>query len=342
MIKATYLKTGIIGLFFCCMSCTTLPKGSFGKEIPEAPDYAQVDQWAALPTKADNADAVPLPEWKDVQEETPIDVFFIHPTTLTGKPGEKEWNASLTDEELNERTDESTIRYQASIFNGVGKVYSPRFRQAHLHCFYTKKTIDAANALELAYEDVRAAFQYYLDHYNNGRPFIIASHSQGTFHAKKLVSEFVDGKPLQKQFIVAYLVGLSVPADLYTSIPPCQKREETGCFCSWRTVREGYMPKILHFPDSNIVVTNPVTWDASITTSTKEEQLGAVLKDFKKVYPELVRTTVHEDLLWVNKPKFPGSFLLTTKNYHIADYNFFYADIRQNAQDRVNAFLRNR
>ena len=63
------------------------------------------------------------------------------------------------------------------------------------------------------------------------------------------------------------------------------------------------------------------------------------MKDFKKVYPGLVETCVHEDLLWVNKPKFPGSFLLTTKNYHIADYNFFYADIRHNAQVRVNAFL---
>jgi hypothetical protein len=53
----------------------------------------------------------------------------------------------------------------------------------------------------------------------------------------------------------------------------------------------------------------------------------------------LVCTQIHEDLLWVSKPKFPWSFLLTTKNYHIADYNFFYADIRHNAQVRVNAFL---
>jgi len=342
MIKATYLSTGIIGLYFCCVSCAIVPRGSFGKDIPEAPDYSLVDHWAALPSKKDSADAVPVTEWKDVQGDSPVDVFFIHPTTLTGQPGDHEWNASLSDEKINERTDQSTIRYQASLFNGTGKVYAPRYRQAHLNCFYTKRTHDAVKALELAYEDVSAAFQYYLDHYNGGRPFIIASHSQGTFHAKKLISNYVDGKPLQNQFIVAYLVGLSVPADLYQEVKPCISPDQTDCFCSWRTLKEGYTPKILHFPDSNIVVTNPVTWDASMTTSTKEDQLGAVLRDFKKVYPGLVRTTIYEDLLWVNKPKFPGSFLLTTKNYHIADYNFFYADVRQNAQDRVNAFLRNR
>jgi hypothetical protein len=141
--------------------------------------------------------------------------------------------------------------------------------------------------------------------------------------------------------VVAYLAGLTVPDNLYDKVKPCQTPEETGCFCSWRTFKEGHLPHKLHFPDSNIVVTNPVTWDAQRTTSAKEDQLGGVLRDCETLYPNLVRTSIHEDLLWVNKPKFPGSFLLTTKNYHIADYNFFYADVRQNAQDRVKAYFRN-
>ena len=72
---------------------------------------------------------------------------------------------------------------------------------------------------------------------------------------------------------------------------------------------------------------------------SQDEQLGVYLRDFQKVYPNLVSAEVYEDLLWVNKPQFPGSFLLTTKNYHIADYNFFYADVRKNAQDSVKAYL---
>ena len=339
MTRATFFRAFILFLLVGATSCTSVPKGTFGHDIPKAPDYSNADNWAALPDKKDNADAVPLADWSDVQGDAPVDVFYIHPTTYTGKAGQKEWNGSLEDAKLNTSTDDYPIRYQASIFNGVGKVYAPRYRQAHLNCFYTHKTSDAVKALNLAYEDVSAAFQYYLDHFNHGRPFIIASHSQGTYHGKRLIHDFVDGKPLQRQFVVAYLAGLTVPADCFDHIQPCTTPDQTDCFCSWRTFREGYVPKKLHFPDTNIVVTNPVTWNATALSSTPEDQLGGVLRDFKTLYPHLVGATVHEDMLWVNKPKFPGSFLLTTKNYHIADYNFFYADVRQNAQVRVKAYL---
>jgi hypothetical protein len=341
VIYTSFIRTVFLSIIMVSLltSCATAPKGAFGHDIPAAPDYSKEGNWAALPWRKDSADAVPLKEWNDVQDKAAVDIFFIHPTTYTGHPGEKDWNGSLDDEKLNVRTDKFPIRYQATVFNSVGKIYAPRYRQAHFDCFFTKKTADAAKALALAYDDVSASFQYYLDHYNQGRPFIIASHSQGTWHAKQLIAEYIDGQPLQQQFVAGYLVGLTVPADLYKTITPCEKPDDTGCICSWRTFRENHIPKKLHFADTNIVVTNPVTWDKSKPSSDQQEQLGAVLRDFYSVYPHLVHTSIYEDLLWINRPKFPWSFLLTTKNYHIADYNFFYADIRQNALLRVNAYF---
>jgi hypothetical protein len=339
MTREIFFKAAILLLLVSASSCASVPRGTFGHDIPKAPDYGDPANWAALPDRKDSADAVPIADWKDAQSDAPVDIFFIHPTTYTGKAGQNKWNASLDDQKLNANTDKYPIRYQASIFNGAGKVYAPRYRQAHFDCFFTKKTSDASKALDLAYEDVHAAFQYYLEHYNHGRPFIIATHSQGTYHGKRLIHDFIDGKPLQKQLVVAYLAGLTVPADYFEHIKPCSTPDETDCFCSWRTFREGYIPPKLHFPDTNIVVTNPVTWRTDEPACDQDHQLGGVLKDFRKVYPGLVKTSIHEDLLWVSRPKFPGSFMLTTKNYHIADYNFFYADVRQNAQDRVKAFL---
>lgn len=337
--RRTYLPAAFIPVLFLLASCGAVPKGSFGHDIPAVPDYSDASNWAALPDRKDYADEVPVAEWKDAQGIAQADVFFIHPTTYTGKPGQNEWNASVSDHKLNTLTDKYPIRYQATVFNGAGKIYAPRYRQAHFDCFFTKKIKDAQQALDLAYDDVRAAFQYYLDHYNQGRPFIIAAHSQGTYHAKRLLQEFVDGQPLEDRMIVAYLPGLTVPADLYKHLEPCTTPDETGCFCSWRTFREGYIPKKLHFEDTNIVVTNPVTWNAAQPASAKADQVGGVLRDFKKIYPALVETSIYDDLLWVNRPRFPGSFLLTTKNYHIADYNFFYADVRRNAEQRVKAYL---
>lgn len=332
-------KTGILFLFLLFTSCATVPKGSFGNPVTVSPDYSDLENWAALPFQKDSADAVPLDIWNDIQDTAEVDVFFLHPTTYTGHSGEKQWNADIDDSKVNLRTDKSSIRYQASIFNGAGKVYAPRYRQAHLKCYYLNGKPDAAKALDLAYQDVRSAFQYYLEHFNHGRPFIIASHSQGTDHAKRLILEEIDGKPVQNQLVVAYLVGFAVTENHFKNISPCRSPEETGCFCSWRTFREGYIPPKIHFPDANVLVTNPVTWDNDRPESEKSEQLGAILREFYKPYPNLVETKIYKDLLWVNKPKFPGSFFLTTKNYHIADYNFFYADVRQNAMDRVRAFM---
>lgn len=337
-----YTYGRLLFFFLLLSSCSAVPRGHF---IPSTSttDYSNENNWAALPTVIDSADCVPIETWADVQGTAEVDVFFIHPTTYTGNAGEHDWNASLGDEKLNRHTDETTIKYQASIFNGAGRIYAPRYRQAHLQCFYEaeKKQADAKAALDLAYEDVRDAFQYYLDHYNAGRPFIIAAHSQGTLHAAHLIKEKIENHPLQKQMIVAYLPGMPVNADFFSSLKPCKTPEETGCYCSWRTFRENYIPRKYHQEGKDIIVTNPVTWNDSLSMSDKQKQLGAVLRDFHKVWPGLVETSIHEDLLWVNKPKFPWSFLFMTKNYHIADYNFFYADVRQNAQLRVQSFLSN-
>ncbi len=329
------------GLFLVCsqVACVSVPKAHFGQSIPTAPDYRNLENWAALPQRADSADEVPIPEWQDVQRHAAVDVFFIHPTTYIGNAKKEEWNASLEDLKLNLKTDQYPIRYQASIFNGAGSIYAPRYRQAHLHCFFSGQHEDAEKALELAYQDIRTAFEYYLAQFNQGRPFIIAGHSQGTYHAKRIITDYIDGKPLQARLIVAYLPGITVPEDLYTFIHPCRTPDDTGCFCSWRTFKEGYIPPKLHFPDTNLVVTNPVTWNVDIPESRQEEQLGGVLRKFNTLYPKLVSTRIYDDLLWVSKPRFPGSFLFNRKNYHIGDYNFFYADVRKNAQDRVRSFL---
>ena len=68
---------------------------------PSPPDYSQSNAWAALPDKKDNADLVPKGFGVDQQADSKIDVFFLHPTTYTGKfKGEQPWNGDLKDEKL--------------------------------------------------------------------------------------------------------------------------------------------------------------------------------------------------------------------------------------------------
>ncbi|MBL0105277.1 MAG: DUF3089 domain-containing protein [Bacteroidetes bacterium] len=125
----------------------------------------------------DSADALPPGEnLVDGQAEAKADVFYIHPTVNFSR---KNWNGDVNDAKLNHTVDIYPLRFQASVFNGMCKVYAPRYRQATLYSFIDKSKVNGAKALDLAYTDVVSAFQYYLDHYNQGRPFILASTVRG-------------------------------------------------------------------------------------------------------------------------------------------------------------------
>ncbi len=330
----------VVAVALASTACAVAPRGEAGElTAPPRPDYANPLCWAALPDRSDNADLTP-DELQDRQQIAEADVFFVHPTTYTGERGQKFWNAPIDQEKLNKKTDETTILYQASIFNGAGRVFAPRYRQAHLHAYFVKgeKKVQAEKAFEIAYQDVRAAFEYYFQNFHQGRPIIIASHSQGTTHTKRLLREYFDGQPLQQHLVAAYLVGIPVEKSLFTSLKPCENADDTGCFVSWRSFRSGYLPK-LHQPGNDIVATNPLLWTTGGDYGSTSLNKGAVLWKFEKLMPGLADAKVNEGLLWVTKPRFPGSIFFTRRNYHVADFNFYYVNVRENAILRVRRFL---
>ncbi len=325
-----------------CVACATPKKlNTAVNGIPKAPDYANPDDWAALPTKKDEADRTPTADLKDNQANAAADVFFLHPTMYTSKRNDLPWNGAIDDPKLNAGVDERSILNQASIFNAAGRVYAPRYRQAHLDAYYIDDKKLQKEIFDLAYQDVKTAFEYFLKNYNKNRPIIIASHSQGTTHAKRLLKDFFDGKALQKQLVAAYIVGIPVEDDYFEVLKPCQNATETGCFVTWRSYRKGSYPAA-HQPNNNIVVTNPLTWTTDTTYAAKTLNEGSVLLKFEKLYTQLADAQVQDGVLWITKPKFFGSFVLTNPNYHIADFNFFYANVRKNAVQRVEAFLEQR
>ena len=300
-------------------------------------DYSNLTNWAAHPDKRDNADRMPGTEML-AKNNLEADVFFIHPTIYSKKDDSLPWNPNIDDVTLNDEVDNSTILFQASAFNTSGRIFAPRYRQAHLRSYSTKDTLAAKKAFELAYADVKNAFEHYLKYYHHGRPFIIASHSQGTTHAGPLIREFIDGKRLQRKLVAAYLIGLPVPKTYFKSIRPCLNPDDLNCSISWRTFKRGYIPEDRPMGDS-ILVTNPITWKIDTTYVDKSQSEGSVLRNFNKILKGRVDAQVHQGILWANKPRFPWSFLLRRKNYHIADINFYYMDVRKNAKERVNRWL---
>jgi hypothetical protein len=306
--------------------------------VPPAADYSKASSWAALPFIKDEADFTPA-GLINKQDSAAVDVFFIHPTMYWQKPSDQyTWNADIINAKLNKLVDERPIHFQASVFNGSCKVYAPRYRQAHYYSFLTTDTMSRNKALDLAYQDVRQAFMYYLQNYNHGRPIVIASHSQGTIHAVRLLQEFFLSKPLLKQLVVAYLPGNPVSVQMLPGIPPCSDSIQTTCFNCWNTFRKNYIPDFYAKGLNRSVCTNPISWTLDEKYISAGHHKGAYVPPFKKISPGVCDAQAHKGLLWVTRPQFRGSFLYKTGIYHSGDYNLFYMDVRENVALRIKEY----
>ena len=225
--------------------------------------------------------------------------------------------------------------FQASAFTTSGKLYVPYYRQAHIRSYKMLEN-GGRKALLLAYADVKKAFETYLEKYNNGRPILIASHSQGSTHTKFLLRDFFDNKPLQKKLIAAYIVGTVIKPDLYTTIKPMKNPNEVGGLVGWNTFKKGAYPKKKDFFKGS-VTTNPITWNGE--RNTVLEQHKGFLYTNKKLYKKALKIEVTDGLVWSSTPKFPKRFLMSfIQNYHVGDINLFWQDIRENAVLRTKTW----
>ena len=323
-------------LIFSFSSCLNLIKPSDDFEYyipPQKPDYSNENNWASLPSKKDKADLVPTNSGlKENQDNALVDVFFVHPTTYYGA---QSWNGDVNNKRLNDFTDKTTIMHQASVFNESCKIYAPRYRQATLYSFMDSKD-NGEKALKLAYSDVKDAFNYYLTHYNKGRPFIIASHSQGTRHAVKLIHEIIENDTaLLHRMVAAYIIGMKIEPNDITIIKPCNSPTETNCFVTWNTVARGGENQIL----KAFVCTNPLTWKTDTTYAGFDKNLGGIPGSFDRVDIGITDAQVINGYLNVTKPDKSGYHSLGKYNYHIMDYNFFYMNIRENVKQRISSYF---
>lgn len=337
----------VSAFLLCACQRTPLTWSRFQTEIlPPAPDYRLEANWAALPQRPDVADRVPVGSpYRGGQDSARADVFFIHPTVYTGRPlTDNAWNADLRDSVLNHTVDNSTILNQASVFNGSCRVYAPRYRQAHYAVFTTDDAASARQALNVAYADVRAAFQHYLDHFNQGRPVVIAGHSQGTVHAVRLLQEFFDppegDKSLKAQFVAAYLVGKPVPPGTFRTLKAIERPGQPGTYASWCTFARGFMPTSRFYTEGltdSTRGTNPLLWNSGDAYAPREANRGGVGLKFAFA-PRMSDAQNHRGVLWIGTPNVRGAALLRTKIWHRADYNLFWGNIRENVALQVQHF----
>jgi len=295
-------------------------------------DYENEGNWAVLPSDT-------LKPWAPFIEAAPfknVDIFYVYPTLLTD-PNDFRWNYDIEDPRHTDGVINYVVKYQASAWAELGKVYVPFYRQAHLRSFNNLE-VGGELALRMAYEDVKASFQFYLKHHNKGNAIILAGHSQGSFHLKMLLTDFFDEQPLQEKLIAAYLPGIGIDKDSFKSIFLMIEPHETGGFLTWNTLKKEYQTeRYLKWYQGKAVI-NPITWDLS-AFAPKSAHKGFLFTN-NKVYVKVFETHLIDGAIYIDRIKFPLGFLgRKSTNFHRGDVNLFWEDIRDNARLRTSHYF---
>jgi hypothetical protein len=325
------------------------PAGRFAaSKIPKAPDYASKTAWAMMP------DEPPPGAW-----ETPwgVDVFFIHSTSAYAGDA---WNEAIDNPVARARLDNRILPNQAAPFLKAGPVYAPRYREAALEAEIDVGS-DADGAFEIAYDDVLAAFDFYLKTYNRGRGVIVAGVGQGGLYATRLVKDRFQSGDLKERLAAAYIIDAALPADMLgkeISQPMCAAHDAIHCMVAWKAIpgddangRKRFLArsptwtvdnKIASSKGRALVCVNPLSWTAGSALAPRNAHRGgAKALSATDLDPQILAGTVStrctDGVLTIDRPSSPAlqPAMGWGAAYKTPEYNLFYADIAFNAAERA-------
>ncbi len=265
------------------MSATLILAAAAAAAAPVPNDYGLAQNWLCHPGRRDactvNMDVTDIAAdgstvvRPSVKASDPkADCFYVYPTLSYDEGGNSDMVAN--DEERR------IVETQFARFGEQCRTFAPIYRSvtlSALRALLIGKPIAADR--ELNYADVRDAWRYYLANDNQGRPFVLIGHSQGSGLLKRLIAEEIDGKPVQKQMLSAMLAGTNVLVAKgktiggdFKATPLCRKSDQTGCVMAWVTFREASPPPAnarfgrTDLPDREVACTNPAQLNGGLAS----------------------------------------------------------------------------
>jgi len=327
-------------------SGVTASEVSAVEDAGEAYDYSRASSWVQIPAIT-----------KDV------DTFYILATEYilsSFDEGASDY-AEVGNPEMKQN---APFEYDAhaSVFQDSTNVFVPFYRQTGLkHAgevwMETGSIEDAISGTP--YEDISAALDYYFENYNNGRPFIIAGHSQGSAMSKYVLKHYFKEHPeYYERMVAAYLIGYAVTKDDLEECPYLKfatGESDTGVIISWNTegpknAEENASTAVL-LP--NAISINPLNWKLDDTYAPASENLGSYMPNKEtgrneitdvgadaQVIPERGVIVTHAESEPVPE-EIAGiaSAFFGPDGRHASDYSYFYNNIRDNVARRVAAYL---
>ncbi len=312
-----------IYLFFICISGCTGP-------TPQT-DYSLSENWA----------------YCEMEENTYADVFFLCPTIYTGD--DNSYNMPLTDKKA-KASFLGAIHMEKGIYDGNTRFFAPYYQQAGLHV-YTLSEEKQEIYLQRAYEDVKASFSYYLEHWNQGRPLILAGFSQGADMCIRLLKDFAADQEIAKRLIACYAIGWRITQDeldTYPFLAVASGENDTGVIISFNSEAEWITDSLIVPQDVKTLSINPLNWKTDSTPADSSLNIGACFTDYEgnivTEIPNLTGAYIDPErgtlkVPDINSKTYPAALdIFQNGVYHIYDYQFFYRNLQKNVQTRLQAY----
>ena len=312
-------------------------------------DYSDRNNWVHVPEVADRD----------------VDCFFVYPTVFMDPSPDAEPIASIGNEAMRAGVMQHFTEAPQA-FVDLTNLHEPYYRQSNIFSLAGKdcqETLDFQRQEQRT--DIYAALDYFFEHFNQGRPFILAGHSQGSIMLKiALTDYFREHTDRLERMVAAYVLGFSITTDDLEANPALRFAEgadDTGVIVSWNV--EG--PENEH--EGNVVVLknalaiNPINWRRDDTYAPASDNLGDRLcipgdngplpVGFETHHPGLadarldvergvvVCTTLSDHYMQPLRPGQPSLF--GPASLHTADYPAYWENLRENIRVRSEAYLKN-
>lgn len=284
--------------------------------VPPMPDYSEPEMWHITTENGSHG----------------VDVFYI--------PSTWEFDWTTPDGRVSHWADPSNPVHRSDVEQEMAGVaeymadgnyfYSPHYRHITLDSWATLNEDTISRRYDdVAFVDVRNAFRHYIEHFNQGRPFILAGFSQG---GKSVVELMKILSPEQRErMVAAYVMGYKVtPGDVAAApwIKAAQGPDDTGVTICYNSVSDvEYIKPVVSEP--TVMCINPVNWRTDCTPAVLNDTITVTLSEPHKVL------VLHG---------FDGSYLpnildiLNVGDYHGAEPWLYSECLRRNIRTRIEAY----
>ncbi|MCQ2067274.1 MAG: DUF3089 domain-containing protein [Bacteroidaceae bacterium] len=273
--------------------------------------------------------------WYDNGRDTDTsraDVFYVLPSCnydWTDSLGEVHHHTCLTDSVQRVRMERS-FPVADAIFGDSANFFSPYYRQISLNAWAMDPEV-RDELLQVTLADVRSAFSYYLEHWNGGRPFVLAGFSQGAFCALDLLQNM--SPEVADRMVAAYIIGYPVTQELMDRcerIRPAQGPDDTGVCIAFSTVsdRDAVTPLI---NGGNAMIVNPASWTTDILWHQLNDTVNVRIDRDRNV---LIADGV--DASRYVKPRLKD--MIPEGNLHLAELELYSALLKDNVKLRIRTY----